>query len=291
MRLLLFIATLAVMSTTAWSHGFVGKRFFPSAITEDEPFINDKLALPVYYSQSPAPNGGDTWTTNPKLEYAKTITKFFQASVTASYLHIKNPGEDPQNGFDDWTVGMRYNLFIEPQSETIFSVGLNATLGGTGSQQVNAASTTTVSPEILFAQGMGILPESIKWLRPFGFSVSLEPNFMTSNMTVNSVSWGMGIEYSLPYLRQFIYDFDIPLLNHMVPIVEFPFSTCTQGNCKGRTTGTIDPGVIFYGRYGQVGIEALIPSNADTGSKVGGVIQFYLYLDAIFPNSIGKPLF
>ena len=285
-----FILLLSIFSSATFPHGYVGKRFFPSTISLDEPFINDKIALPIFYSESPAANDKDTWTTNPKLEYSKTITKHFQASATASYLHMQTQGENTQNGFDDWLAGVRYNLFLAAATESIFSVALNATIGGTGSHLVNATSHTTLSPEVLFAQGMGPLPESLKFLRPLGLSFSLSPNIITTNYTVSSISWGLAAGYSLPYLQQYVANFNIPLLNHIVPIVELPFNTCTQGNCHGQTTGTIDPGVIMYGRYGQIGIEALIPANHNTGSKVGGVIQFYLYLDTLFPNSLGKPI-
>jgi hypothetical protein len=287
---LLFFITFAVVSITANAHGTVGKRFFPSAISQDEPFINDKLALPIFYSETTGTNNQDIWTTNPKLEYAKTITKNFQASVTASYLHINNPDTNIKNGFDNWEAGVRYNLFLLPHVESIMSVGLNAKRGGSGSHLVDNQKTT-ISPEILFAQGLALLPESVKLLRPLGFSISVSPNISTSVSTISTVSLGAAIEYSLPYLQQSVADLHMPVLDHMVPIIEFPFSTCTSGSCSGQTTGTIDPGIIIYGKFGQVGLEAIIPANSNTGSKVGGVIQFDLYLNTLFPDSIGKPIF
>ena len=57
------------------------------------------------------------------------------------------------------------------------------------------------------------------------------------------------------------------------------------------TTGTISPGVIWTGRYYQVGIEAMIPINRESGTSVGVIAQLHLYLDDIFPNTIGRPLF
>ena len=57
------------------------------------------------------------------------------------------------------------------------------------------------------------------------------------------------------------------------------------------TTGTINPGVIWVGTYFQVGIEALIPINRQSGSNVGVIAQLHLYLDDIDPRGIGKPIF
>jgi hypothetical protein len=55
-------------------------------------------------------------------------------------------------------------------------------------------------------------------------------------------------------------------------------------------TGTVNPGVIWVGSYYQVGIEAIIPINRSSGTVVGAIAQLHLYLDDIFPNTIGKPL-
>ncbi len=288
---LLLIMGLMIIGTNAWTHGYVGKRFFPSTISVNEPFISDKIALPVYRTESTANDGQAIWVTNPQLQYSKTIMQDFQVSATASYLHIQHPNEQTRNGFDDWEVGIRYNTFISVPTESIFSVGLNATLGGTGSHVVNADSTTIISPVVLFAQGMGILPDSLKFLKPLGVTATLGPNINTGSYDVSSISWGISVAYSLPYLNQFIAHSNSLIMDHVVPVIEFPFTKCTQGACSGQITGTIDPGVIIYNNYGQVAIEALIPSNSKTGSKVGGVIQLYLYLDTVAPNSLGKPLF
>ncbi len=57
------------------------------------------------------------------------------------------------------------------------------------------------------------------------------------------------------------------------------------------TTGTVTPGVIWIGKYFQVGLEAIIPINRASGTGVGVLAQLHFYLDDLFPNSIGKPLF
>ncbi|HEX2548638.1 MAG TPA: hypothetical protein VHM20_02330 [Gammaproteobacteria bacterium] len=286
---LILVMIFIIISTQAQSHGYIGKRFFPSAITIDEPFVTDKLVVPIYYSESSA--DGETWTTNPKLQYAKSITPHLQASINSSYLHIESEDERIKNGFDNWEVGVRYNFLRDPKTEVAFSIGLNATLGGSGSHIVSADSFSTISPELLFAEGFGILPESLKYLRPLGFTASFSPNFTTENNSVSSLSWGAAIGYSLPYLQAYVENLHITLFDHVVPMIELPFNTCTSGSRRGQITGNIDPGFIFYNTYGQLGIEAIIPANHRTGNKIGGVIQFYLYLDRIFPSSIGKPIF
>ena len=38
-------------------------------------------------------------------------------------------------------------------------------------------------------------------------------------------------------------------------------------------------------------LEAMIPINRDSGTSVGVIGQVHFFLDDIFPNSIGRPLF
>ena len=38
-------------------------------------------------------------------------------------------------------------------------------------------------------------------------------------------------------------------------------------------------------------VEAMIPINKASGKHVGVIAQLHFFLDDIFPNSIGKPIF
>ncbi len=57
------------------------------------------------------------------------------------------------------------------------------------------------------------------------------------------------------------------------------------------TTGTVNPGIIWAGRYFQIAAEAQIPVNKATGSQVGWVVQLHFFLDDLFPSTIGQPIF
>jgi hypothetical protein len=41
----------------------------------------------------------------------------------------------------------------------------------------------------------------------------------------------------------------------------------------------------------EIGAEMIISINSLSGHGIGGVVQFHVYLDDLFPKSIGKPLF
>jgi len=75
----------------------------------------------------------------------------------------------------------------------------------------------------------------------------------------------------------------------MIPIIEFPMQTTVEG--RSRTSGTINPGVIWFGRYIQLGFEAVVPINGNTLDSaaahqrgVGFLGQIHFYLDDIWPE-------
>jgi hypothetical protein len=76
-------------------------------------------------------------------------------------------------------------------------------------------------------------------------------------------------------------------------------STCAPRNKFGRRgleggalpEGTINPGIIWAGKYFQLGLEAVIPINERTGKNVGIRGQIHFFLDDLFPTTIGRPLF
>ena len=49
--------------------------------------------------------------------------------------------------------------------------------------------------------------------------------------------------------------------------------------------------MIYVADKYQLGVEAIVPLNRASGDGVGVVGQLHLYLDDIFPNSLGRPLF
>ena len=78
--------------------------------------------------------------------------------------------------------------------------------------------------------------------------------------------------------------------NRMIPVIEIPLQTGLDRGASG-TAGTINPGIIWSGRYFQVAVEARIPINSRSGSGVGWIAQLHFYLDDLFPRSIGRPIF
>jgi hypothetical protein len=108
----------------------------------------------------------------------------------------------------------------------------------------------------------------------------------------NFFNYGFAFEYSLEYLQHHVKDVGLSApFDRLIPLVEVSFSTAVNRGLGGQTVGTIQPGVIWFGQYVQIGAEAIIPASRLTGHGYGGVVQLHFYLDDLFPNSIGRPLF
>jgi hypothetical protein len=108
------------------------------------------------------------------------------------------------------------------------------------------------------------------------------------------LNWGGTLQYSMPYLKSAVVDLGLPdFINRLIPIVEASFPTPVSNTVTSGTvtTGTINPGIIFVGKTYQVAIEAVIPVNRQSGSSVGIIGQLHFYLDDIFPDTIGRPIF
>jgi hypothetical protein len=116
---------------------------------------------------------------------------------------------------------------------------------------------------------------------------------LQSSFIPQVLTYGASLQYSMPYLKSQIKDLQLPdFINHLIPIVEAQFSTPVANNFGNSsvTRGTVNPGVIWVGTYYQVGPEALVPVNRESGTGVGFLAQLHFHLDDIAPNTFGRPL-
>ncbi len=305
-QVLAFVACLFAADTAA-AHGFVGKRFFPATLVTDDPFVADELSLPtISYFKTPA--SGDepaTRETAFSLDVSKRITENFGIDFGASYLQLQPDQGETQRGFDNLSLGFKYKLYQNDPHESIASIGLDWDIGNSGSKRVGAESFSTFTPTLLFGKGFGDLPDDMKYLRPLAVTgtVGIGIPSRTSTSTVNedgdvvveqnpnTLQWGFAVEYSLPYLNANVEGTGWnQVFNQLIPVVEFPLTTALNRGASG-TTGTVNPGIIWAGRYFQIAAEAQIPVNKATGSQVGWVVQLHFFLDDLFPSTIGQPIF
>ncbi len=183
----------------------------------------------------------------------------------------------------------------------------------TGAQSVGADPFNTYTPTLWFGKGLGDLPDTLSIFRPVAitgqvgyaipgrrsttsFGVDPDSGELTADTEFHPkvLNWGGTIQYSMPYLKSAVVDLGLPdFVNHLIPIVEATLQTPVSNTFTSgtMTTGTINPGFLWVGNKFQVGVEALIPINRQSGTNVGVIAQLHFYLDDIDPRGIGKPIF
>jgi hypothetical protein len=303
--LLAAAALVALSATAAQAHGLIGKRFFPATLAIDDPFVADELSLPTisHIKLRGDEESPPTRETSISAEFSKRLSTDFGFSLAGTYK-ILNPDEGPQvTGFDNMEVSLKYVFFKSEEHETLLSAGVSWDVGGTGSKKVGAESFDTVTPTLFFGKGFGDLPDSLDYLKPFAVTGSVGLALPTRRYNVirtteadgtvtserekniTTVPWGFSFQYNLQYLQSYVRDVGLPQpFSRMIPIVELALETPTNDPRTSRTTGTVNPGIIWFGKYIQLGVEAVVPINTASGKNVGVLGQVHFYLDDILPQ-------
>jgi hypothetical protein len=296
----LALIMVALSAAQAFAHCFVGPRFFPATLVIDDPCVADELSLPtVQWSQTGDMPPATEWDISAEL--SKRITEDLGISIGDTWSQIHQPGGFTQAGFSNLETTVQYQLLKDGSHELALLLGLIVDWGGTGAVDSGLATPwSTLTPTFYFGKGFGDLPDSFGWFRAFAVTGQIGYQFPTRSFDVDTGSfipqvlvYGASIQYSMPYLKSEIRDYQLPdFINHLIPIVEAQFSTPVTNNFGNSpiTIGTINPGVIWVGTYFQVGAEAVIPVNRVSGTGVGFLGQLHLYLDDMFPATIGQPL-
>ena len=293
----------------ARGHEIVGNRMFPATLAIDDPGVADELSMPTV---SAFKTGDDPSVKELDIsgEYSKRITEDFAVSIAPTWTHLYAPGGPMMrgaSGFQNLETTFKYRVYKNPEHEFVASVGLNIEWGGSGAQDIGAERFTVYTPTLYFGKGFGDLP--IAWARAFAVTgqvgyaipgsaqtVTYDPDSGDIDTEFNPrvLTWGATLQYSMPYLKSAVIDLGLPdFFNHLIPLVETSLQTPVSNTLTSRavTTGTVNPGVIYVGNTYQVGVEAVIPINRQSGTVVGFIAQLHFFLDDIFPNSIGRPIF
>ncbi|HEV8585758.1 MAG TPA: hypothetical protein VGT02_12375 [Methylomirabilota bacterium] len=305
--LLSLFSILAVMVDVAGAHGLAGKRFFPATLATEDPFVADELSLPTILHIKRRAEGERPATRETEVsgEFSKRLSPNFGVSLGGAWRLLDPDGGKSVTGFDNLEVALKYQFFRSDAHETLLSLGLSWDVGGTGGRKVEAEKFDTITPALFFGKGFGDLPTALDVMKPvavtgqFGVAIPTrriskrlvegeEEGSLEVEREVNPAvgQWGFSVQYNLQYLQSYVRDIGLPApLNRMIPIVEVVMETpldAPAGN--GRVTGTINPGIIWFGRYVQLGVEAVIPMNARSGKNVGVIGQIHFYLDDIAPK-------
>jgi hypothetical protein len=309
------LALMLVPLSESMAHEIVGNRFFPATLGIDDPGVNDELSIPTVAAFK---TGDDPSFRQRDIsaEFSKRITDAFAVEFGVTHSHFSAPGGPAgmgANGFQDLETTFKYRLFKDPGHEFVMSAGLSVEWGRTGAESVGAEPFNVYSPTLWVGKGFGDLPDTLSWIRPVavtaqvGYAIpgrrsttafGIDPD--SGDPTIDTefhprvLNWGGTIQYSMPYLKSAVYDLGLPdFINRFIPLVEATLQTPVSNTFTSgtQTTGTINPGFIWIGNGFQVGVEALIPINRQSGTNVGVIAQLHFYLDDLDPHGIGKPIF
>ncbi len=304
---------LGVWPALAAAHGLAGTRFFPSTLTIDNPFVSDELSLPTFFHiKQPGDSGTPPGqVTSLSGEFSKRIFPDLGLTLAGDW-NLLDPASNgkTESGTGNLEMTLKYQFFTSAAHETILSAAFGWEAGGTGRKKIGAESFDVFKPAILFGKGLGDLPDQLAWMKPFAVTGLVEGVLPTrsGNKTFslnddgdldieieknpNVLHWGFAVMYSLPYLQSFVKDVGLPaIIRQLIPIVEIDINNPLDRGFAGKTTGTVNPGIIWAGKYFQLGLEAVVPINERTGKNVGIRGQVHFFIDDIFPNTLGKPLF
>jgi hypothetical protein len=301
------IAAVLLAASPAAAHGVAGNRFFPATLATDDPAVADELSLPTI---SHLKTGDDPAATETEVagEWSKRLTPKLALSFAGAWTQLDTPGAGHLSGFQNLETTLKYQAFTSAAHEAIVSIGVSGEWGGSGSSAVGAEKTGTVTPTLFVGKGAGDLPESLGWMRPFaitgvvGYAIPTRSHELAADpdcdacapirqATMRSLTYGLTLQYSLPYLTARVRDFGLPMwISQLTPLVEFQASTPVANGHGERTTGTVNPGVIWSGPRMQFGLEAQVPINRESGRTVGVLFQVHWFLDDLFPHSLGKPI-
>jgi hypothetical protein len=297
---ILALALIAVSSVNAAAHCFVGARFLPATLATDDPCVADELSLPtVSWSKTGDVPPANEWDVSGEL--SKRITENFGISIGETWTQIRQPGGPKLTGFSNLETTLQYQLLKDSPHELALLLGLVVDWGGTGaSNSWIATPYSTLTPTFYFGKGLGDLPDDAGWLRAFAVTGQIGYQMPTRSFDVvqnafipQTLVYGGSVQFSMPYLKSAVRDYQLPdFFNHLIPIIETQLSTPVANNFGNSpvTTGTVNPGVIWVGSYFQVGIEAQLPVNRASGTGTGFLGQLHIYLDDMFPSTLGQPL-
>ena len=126
------MVVLLLMPVSAWAHGFAGKRFFPTTLSIEDPFVSDELSFIFSYLKESG-EGDEPPVNSYELEgeYNKRITPHFGITIGDEFRILDPDGEDTEVGFGNFEVGAKYQFLTNAPHESVLSIGVNVEIEDT----------------------------------------------------------------------------------------------------------------------------------------------------------------
>lgn len=309
MRYVLVLVAMLGAVRLADAHGIAGNRFFPGTITFDDPAVADEFLLIPASRKHPldTENGFNVLDTSVSWSFVRLLTPNIAVGINSGWIHRSGTGFPTQTGLDQTSLTIKKLMYKNDLHEVLISASMSWAVGGSGGQGVGANAPDLIQPGVFIGKGLGDLPDSLAWLRPFGITAAVTADLPTRGTATNfgfdsatgrfgplpgsaeTLHWGFAIEYSTLYLTDRFKPGVLPKdepLHQLIPLIEFAFDS-QRGQ---KTVATMNPGLSYVADVWQVSLEAIVPLNSAAGHSVGARAQLLLFLDDLIPSLFGKPL-
>lgn len=293
-RCLFVLLCFTIPSCPAWAHGKIGKRVFLEPLTAEDANVKNELDLPRF-ELLPQPDG-------VAQDFSYSLEKEIYPhlfSISLGQDHLSLPSSTgPMAGWDNLQLGLKWQAYTNVPHEFALTPALFVTLP-TGNPRISPPETA-LQPMLLFAKGMGDLPNdgSARWLRPFALQGDLGYLHSVDGAHDRQTIYDLVVEYSLPYLDQWVRYANAgyrvketlrqgfrpgAILGDLFPFAEFNGTAAVQGTPGGNTI-FIRPGVAYMGSYFQLSLAADFEASGPVHlHQAGSVVLLDFFLDDIFP--------
>jgi len=259
------------------------EREFPVTLVVEEPQTETQIAPAMRYFG----NADGIKRTDFIPTFSVQLAEPF-AILSRPAVSFLRPGG---TGFQNLETTLKYQVVTNGPREFVMSVGLSAEWGGTGVARVDAEPFTSLTPTLFFGKGAGDLPDHLAFLRPLavtaqagvamplatGKEVVAEDGDETRIFLQNPYIFRLAgsFQYSLPYAIQNNVGFEVPAYAaRFIPLIEYSVDVPIARNGAGLATrATVNPGFIWSYENIQIGVEALVPVNKQSGHHPGFRLQ------------------
>jgi hypothetical protein len=283
------MAAIALVPVRVLAHGTVGGyTFLEPIVTED---ANPKNEFDILAPSWDRTADGREFSLGSSLE--KKLSSNTSILLATEWI-ASSPKEGPyQTGFNNLEILLKYAFLTIPEHQLRFSIAALMNLP-TGNPSVQDQSHTSIGPELLWAKGMGDLPDFLKYLRPVGLQGDFGYLPAIGGHTSHEMFADEVVEYSIPYLSDSVRDFGLkwPLRN-MYLYAEFNYDQLIAGP-SGQTFPDIrvTPGLAYMDHYMELSLATQFPINNATVPNVHAAVLGLvdLFIDDIFPWTNWTPM-
>jgi hypothetical protein len=296
---------VAVSATAAVAHGIAGNRFFPGTASFDDPAVLDEFSAIASRLRHPTPAGQDALDHAIAGSLSRLLVPGVAVGIDTTWIDRSIEPSSGASGFEATQLTIKGQLYENELHEVLVAASLSLGTGRLGSRAVGAGNATTLAPGLFLGKGFGDLPEALSWLRPLGVTLAVQPEFAGDRSAAAAsgpmarpaskvLHWGFALEFSTLYLTDRFTPGVLPReepLHQFVPLIEFAFDTPLGGDARGKTRGTMNPGVAYVGEAWQLIAEAIVPLDRAAGRAAGARVGLLLFLDDVLPAVFGRPVF